>query len=72
MAFVGTFAPVRKALAVEFAQRFYNNLLVSQMPVGQALWATKKQYVDEQATDPSWLFYCMYGPPETRFTLAQE
>ena len=72
LAFVGTFAPIRKALAVEFAQRFYNNLLVQGLPVGRALWATKKQYLEDQTTDPSWLFYCLYGPPETQFQLASE
>jgi CHAT domain len=71
LAFVGTFAPVSKRLAVNFASRFYQHLLVQGEPIGQALWATKQEYAqaNPRDNDPSWLFYCLYGPPETQFQL---
>ena len=68
-AFVGTFAPVTKRIAVGFAARFYARLLGDGLPIGEALRATKQAYLDEGESDPSWLFYCLYGPPETRYQL---
>lgn len=65
--FIGTFAPVTKQIAIEFAALFYQNLLDKQMPVGKALQETKKFYRDNNVHDPSWYFYCMYGPHDTRF-----
>jgi hypothetical protein len=72
--FVGTFAPITKSLAVEFAQLFYQNLLgaggAAPLPVAQALWATKNHYrATVKSLDPSYLFYCLYGPPDTIFRI---
>ena len=69
IAFVGTFAPIRQSTAVDFAREFYNRLLGDGMPIGQAMWETKRHFSDAGGNDPSWLFYCLYGPPETRFTV---
>jgi hypothetical protein len=73
VAFVGTFARVSTSLAVRFACEFYRRLLEEGMPIGKALWETKKYYHKEQKasqdTDSSWLFYCLYGSPDTRFQL---
>lgn len=66
-AFVGTFAPISKRVALDFAKEFYARLLGQQIPIGRALWATKKAFKDRPENDPSWLFYCLYGPPETTF-----
>jgi CHAT domain len=66
--FVGTFAPIRPALALDFARTFYGKLLGAdgpRLPIADALWATKRQYVDDDEDDPSYLFYCLYGPPDT-------
>jgi CHAT domain-containing protein len=68
-AFVGTFAPVTQRIAVDFARQFYQHLLVQGLPIGTAMWATKKHYMDNQVSDPSWLFYCLYGLPETSFQI---
>lgn len=70
--FVGTFAPITKTLAVEFARLFYENLLGAvggqPLPIAQALWATKNRYrTVVNSPDPSYLFYCLYGPPDTIF-----
>lgn len=67
LAFVGTFAPITKAVAFGFARRFYEHLLHDGFPVGRALWATKLDFRTNGEKDPSWLFYCLYGPPETQF-----
>ena len=67
--FVGTFAPITKSLAIEFARQFYLRLLQDQMPIGKALWATKKHFFDLGGNDPSYLFYCLYGPSETCFQI---
>jgi hypothetical protein len=69
-AFVGTFVPITEALSVRFAREFYRRLLHDGLPIGQALWATKKFFRDEGGNDPSYLFYCLYGLPDTRFQLA--
>jgi hypothetical protein len=69
-AFVGTFVPITEALSVEFACEFYRRLLHDGLPIAQALWATKKYFRDQGGNDPSYLFYCLYGLPGTRFQLA--
>lgn len=71
MAFIGTFAPIRTQLAFGFARQFYKRLLRDGLPIGKALWATKEHYYREQEVDPSFLFYCLYGPPDTRFVLTE-
>lgn len=69
--FVGTFAPVSRTIALEFARGFYVNLLGQSgqvgLPIGQALWKTKKDFWDAARADPSYLFYCLYGPPDTAY-----
>ena len=70
--FVGTFAPVTKTMALQFARKFYEHLLlgengVSGSPVAEALWATKNHFQKAGADDPSYLFYCLYGPAETTY-----
>jgi hypothetical protein len=67
VAFVGTFAPISNRLAFDFALHFYRKLLQDGLPVAKALWATKYEYRTNQENDPSWLFYCLFGPAETRF-----
>jgi hypothetical protein len=60
-------------MAVQFAKRFYVNLFGNGGPgltVSQAVWATKKSFQAENATDPSYLFYCLYGPHDTTYTPA--
>ncbi|HEX8084327.1 MAG TPA: CHAT domain-containing protein [Solirubrobacteraceae bacterium] len=67
--FVGTLAPIRKALALRFARMFYESLLGDGVPVADALLAAKQRCAadDEKKTDPTYLLYCLYGPPETRY-----
>ncbi len=74
LAFIGTFAPVSKAVAVEFAQEFYARLLGGPgMAVGKALCETKQHFRQKAGqNDPSYLFYCLHGPPETQFALATD
>jgi hypothetical protein len=69
VAFVGTFARVTEELAVEFACQFYHELLLNKEPVARALWNVKRSYESAGGGDPSWLFYCLYGDPGTRFEL---
>jgi hypothetical protein len=65
--FVGTIGPVSKKVALEFAKRFFQRLLGDGLPVGEALWSTKRSFAEDGEKDPSWLFYCLYGDPESRF-----
>jgi CHAT domain len=65
---VGSFAPIRRDLALRFAPIFYRHLLVGGDDIGTALWRSKLQClaaVGDQ--DPSFLFYCLYGPAETHY-----
>lgn len=66
-AFVGTFAPISKKLAVEFARQFYQQLFANGQPIGEALRATKQHFKEQGGSDPSWLFYCLYGSPTTKY-----
>lgn len=71
--FVGTFAPITKTMAVKFAKRFYNRLfgtggLPSGVSIGEALRATKESFAVETCADPSYLFYCLYGPCDSTYT----
>lgn len=67
VAFVGAFAPISKALALKFAAAFYGHLLGDALTIGSALWRTKVDFKTANEQDPSWLFYCLYGSPDTRF-----
>jgi len=72
--FVGTFAPVTKDLALDFAGRFYEHLVSEDedLTIGQALLATKLDFHQTAGQeDPSYLFYCLYGPPSARYRLAE-
>lgn len=68
---VATFAPISQALAIDFARLFYERLLGSNgaqaTTIVDALWATKRHYAEAEHPDPSYLFYCLYGPPDTTF-----
>ena len=66
-AFVGTIAPISKILALEFAEVFYHRLLIDGLAIGEALRSTKEYFQQSATLDPSWLFYCLYGSPDTRF-----
>lgn len=70
--FVGTFAPVTKDAALDFAREFYTHLLgetpTTGHPIATALWKAKTGFTTW--TDPSHLFYCLYGPPTTEFITA--
>jgi hypothetical protein len=72
---IATFAPISRTLAIEFARFFYERLLgpngASGSPIAEALCATKQHFTErasgDPSADPSYLFYCLYGPPDTRF-----
>jgi len=70
-AFIGAIAPISKDLAVEFAEVFYRRLLIDGLAVGEALRSTKQHFDQPGIADPSWLFYCLYGSPDTRFVPVQ-
>ncbi len=69
--FVGTFAPITKSMAIAFAKRFYAHLFGSvgphSVPIAEALRRTKESFAQQNCPDPSYLFYCLYGPPDSTF-----
>ncbi len=67
--FVGSLAPLRRELAISFARMFYEELLGQERPIARALLEAKRRchVAPEAAADPTYLFYCLYGPPETRY-----
>jgi hypothetical protein len=70
--FVGTFAPVTKTMAVTFARRFYERLFGAgqpALPVADALVSAKQSFAAANCADPSYLFYCLYGPPDSVYTV---
>jgi hypothetical protein len=68
--YIGTLAPVRQALAVRFARGFYEALLDGGVDVATALLKVKQACRDDAAWvgDPTYLLYCLYGPPEMHYT----
>lgn len=67
--FIGTVAPISQDTAIDFATAFYRNLLTSApaRPIGAALLATKQEFVAANKPDPSYLFYCLYGPHDVTY-----
>ena len=73
--FVGSLAPIRRPLAVRFARLFYEELLRERKPISLALLDAKRRCQKEEPAaqgDPTYLFYCLYGPPETRYLAPHE
>jgi len=71
--FVGTFAPITRTMAVTFAKRFYERLFGTPggqpgLPVGEALRAAKQSFAAQNYPDPSYLFYCLYGPGDSTYS----
>lgn len=73
---VGTFAPVTRNKAIQFAEHFYRLLLSGDektaIPIAEALRLTKRHFHELPLTgqyDPSYLFYSLYGPADSRFVL---
>jgi hypothetical protein len=78
---IGTFAPVTRNLAIEFARKFYSILLTplagEPVTIAEAIRQTKEHFHNiaaqqpaNAAYDPSYLFYCLYGTANSRFKLA--
>jgi hypothetical protein len=76
---VGTFAPVTRTVAIQFGRAFYDRLFTpvgGELPaIGEVLRRTKEEF-HRAATkqpaapyDPSYLFYCLYGPGKSRFAV---
>jgi CHAT domain-containing protein len=70
--FIGTFAPITQQTAVKFAAAFYKHLLAAApaQSIAAALLETKREFAVPTASDPSFLFYCLYGPPDTSYRTA--
>ena len=69
-AFVGTVAPISKRVALPFASAFFERLLAKGESVSAALHGTKRQFLASKSADPSYLFYSLYGDPDTVFKQA--
>ena len=67
-AYIGSLAPLGTEAAIRFAATFYRFLLQDQLCVGEALRQAKLAEHGKQ--DPSYLFYCLYGLPGTKFVPA--
>jgi hypothetical protein len=79
---VGTFAPVTRTVAIQFGRTFYERLFtpVNGEPpaIGEVLRRTKEEFhrsatqPPAAAYDPSYLFYCLYGPGKSQFAVAAQ
>ena len=67
-AFVGTIAPISKRVALPFARAFFEKLLEEHLAIGDALLATKQLFFERGDPDPSYLFYALYGDPNSLFS----
>lgn len=74
LAFIGTFAPITQTMGVQFAVQFYRYLLGAAgqpgVPVGRALFETKRTFSSQGENDPSYLYYTLYGPADATFEIA--
>jgi hypothetical protein len=70
--FIGTLAPIRPKVAMRVARHFFEALLRDGQDVSTALLSAKQRCGTdpEIATDPTYLLYCLYGPPSTRFVVS--
>lgn len=64
-AFVGSLWDVRSTSAADFADAFYR-ALADGTPLGEASLDARRAIMDE-AGDPTWLAYTVYGSPSARF-----
>jgi hypothetical protein len=71
LAFLGSFAAITQSMAVRFACQFYRRLIPTDgqpgPAIGDALLETKRWFLQQADPDPSYLYYSLYGPAETRF-----
>ncbi|WP_242907411.1 CHAT domain-containing protein [Actinomadura terrae] len=63
-AFIGSLWGVRSESAARFAESFYAHFLQHGLPLGQATLRARREIMDE-AGDPTWLAYSVYGSPAT-------
>lgn len=68
-AFIGTQWEAHDALAAEFAVALYEALWSGQ-PLGQAAHTARQAIKRQDATNPTWLSYAVYGHPDLRVWLA--
>jgi hypothetical protein len=61
-AFLGSLWAVRSSAARSFAEAFYEALVAQRLPLGQASLEARKA-IAEDAGDPTWLAYTVYGNP---------
>jgi CHAT domain-containing protein len=66
-AYIGSMAPLGTQTAITFAAAFYRQLLTEGHCVGEALRRAKLECYEDGSQDPSYLFYCLYGVPSTRY-----
>jgi CHAT domain-containing protein len=64
-AFVGSLWAVRSSAAQEFAEAFYNALVVKGLPLGPASLEARNVMAGYSG-DPTWLAYTIYGSPAAR------
>jgi hypothetical protein len=69
--FIGTQWEANDALAAEFAVALYEALWLGQ-PLGQAAHAARQAIKRQDATNPTWLSYAVYGHPGLRTWLSSQ
>ncbi|MFN8442073.1 MAG: CHAT domain-containing protein [Caldilineaceae bacterium] len=64
-AVIGAQWEVNDALAADFAQTFYNELL-NNKPLGEAFQIARRAIQQKDPLNPTWLAYTLYGDPNSR------
>ncbi|HEY9632069.1 MAG TPA: CHAT domain-containing protein [Coleofasciculaceae cyanobacterium] len=70
-AFVGAMWEVNDGLALQFAQRFYTELLKNNETISEAFRKAREEIRQLAPYNSTWLAYALYSDPEGRFKEAQ-
>jgi CHAT domain len=70
-AFIGASWEVSDALALEFAEAFYQALLKDGLSLGESMQRARLVIRDRQPANSTWLAYVLYADPNTRAAVAK-
>ena len=62
-AFIGSLWEVNDTLAADFAEAFYNQVIITKASLGQAFYEARRIIKEKDPGNPTWLAYVLYAHP---------
>ena len=62
-AFIGSLWEVNDSLAADFAEAFYNQVIITKASLGQAFHEARRIIKEKDPGNPTWLAYVLYAHP---------